>query len=301
MGLAKNHTKQSRRPRWLKIRLSGSHSSAEVRRLLSDLRLHTVCQSARCPNLGECWSQRTATFLILGNVCTRHCNFCAVSKGTPYPLDRDEPNRVAEAASRLELKHVVITSVTRDDLPDGGALHYAQTINAVRQRLPEASVEVLIPDFGGKLGSLQQVLSARPEVLNHNVETVPRLYPTVRPGASYGRSIAIVKQAADFGVTAKSGLILGLGETTAEVLDVMADLRKAGCQNLTLGQYLQPTPKRLPVSRFVSPDEFAALKEKAIDMGFRHVESAPLVRSSYMAHRALAVNSHSQSPSLPQR
>jgi len=269
------------------MQLPHGHSSAEVRRLLSDLRLHTVCQSARCPNLGECWGERTATFLILGDVCTRGCTFCAVAKGSPHPIEPDEPNRVAEAAFRLGLKHVVITSVTRDDLSDGGAPHYAQTIRAVRRRLPQASIEILIPDFDGKPESLQEVLDERPDVLNHNLETVPRLYQTVRPGAAYAHSIAIIKQAAESGVIAKSGLMLGLGETFEEALDVMADLRDAGCQNLTLGQYLQPTSKHIPIFRFVTPEEFATLKQRGIALGFHHVESGPLVRSSYMAHRAL--------------
>jgi lipoic acid synthetase len=287
MESAPKQTARVRRPSWLKVRLPQGNSSAEVRRLLSDLRLHTVCQSARCPNVGECWGEGTATFLILGDVCTRRCTFCAVAKGAVQPVDPEEPERVAEAAFRLGLKHVVVTSVTRDDLPDGGASHFAQTIYAVKHQLPNVSVEVLIPDFKGSPEALQTVLAARPDVLNHNLETVPRLYPTVRIGASYERSIALIKQAARSGITPKSGLMLGLGESNQEILRVMNDLHDAGCQILTLGQYLQPTPQHHPVSQFITPYEFAALKEEGIALGFRHIESGPLARSSYMAHRAL--------------
>ena len=288
----KKRTTHIHRPPWLKVRLPQGKTSAEVRRLLSDLHLHTVCQSARCPNLGECWGARTATFLILGNVCTRRCTFCAVSKGVPEPLDIDEPRHVAEAAFRLGLKHVVVTSVTRDDLPGGGAGHFADTIHAIRQRLPEASIEVLIPDFKGDASALAIVLDAEPDVLNHNLETVPRLYPTVRPGASYSGSLELLRRAADTGMLTKSGLMLGLGETTDEIRQVMLDLHGAGCKILTLGQYLQPTTSHLPVDRFVSPEGFAILKKESLSCGFRHVESGPLVRSSYMAHRALEKENH---------
>ncbi len=255
------------RPDWLKIRLPHGKTSAKVRKTLTDLELHTVCQSARCPNLGECWDAQTATFLIMGDVCTRNCTFCAVTHGHPQPLDSHEPNRVAEAATRLGLKHVVITSVTRDDLPDGGARHYINTIYAIRMHLPEATAE--------------------PDILNHNLETVPNLYPKVRPGASFSGSLFLIQQVAEQGVTAKSGLMLGLGETIEEVRLVMKNLQNAGCQFLTLGQYLQPSPHHLPVSRFYTPDEFESLKQDGLTYGFRHVESGPLVRSSYMAHRAL--------------
>jgi lipoic acid synthetase len=231
----------------------------------------------------------------MGNVCTRGCTFCAVSKGSPKFLDPEEPRRVAEAAVRLDLNHVVVTSVTRDDIPDGGAAHFVETIKAIRHRLSDASIEVLVPDFGGNSSALDVVLKAQPDVLNHNLETVPRLYPVARPGASYSGSLALIKQAADRqarthdGAVTKSGLMVGLGETPDEIRRVLRDLRQVGCQILTIGQYLQPTRKHLPVARFYTPDEFAGFKEEGLALGFRHVESGPLVRSSYMAHRALHV------------
>jgi lipoic acid synthetase len=280
-------TIRPRHPSWLKVRLSHGEASAEVRRLLHDLKLNTVCHSAHCPNLGECWGAGTATFLILGNICTRHCTFCAVPKGIPAPVDLFEAERVAEAAERLHLKHVVVTSVTRDDLPDGGASLFAATIHAIRKRLPQSTVEVLIPDFQGNLSALNVILSTHPDILNHNLETVPRLYPTVRPQASYSGSLNLIQIASEFGVTTKSGLMLGLGESLEEIHQVMQDLRNVGCHILTLGQYLQPTSKHLPVSRFLPPEEFAKLKQQGLDLGFHYIESGPLVRSSYLAHRAL--------------
>jgi lipoic acid synthetase len=283
------------RPDWLKIRLSHGEASAEVRRLLHDLELNTVCHSAHCPNLGECWGAHTATFLILGNVCTRRCTFCAVPKGIPTPIDPAEPERVAEAAERLHLKHVVVTSVTRDDLPDGGASLFADTVTAIRKRLPRASIEVLIPDFQGNISALNLVLSAHPNILNHNLETVPRLYSIVRPQASYSGSLTVIQQASESSVITKSGLMLGLGESLDEIRQVLQDLRSAGCQILTLGQYLQPTSNHLPVSRFLPPEEFASLKQQGLTLGFLHVESGPLVRSSYLAHRAL----EGHAPSCP--
>jgi lipoic acid synthetase len=283
-------------PRWLWRRVSPESVAAVARMadLLDGLALHTVCQEARCPNLAECFGRGTATFLILGDRCTRGCRFCAVGHGRPAPPDPGEPQRVAEAAARLGLRHVVLTSVTRDDLPDGGAGHFAATIQALRRDLPAAAVEVLIPDLKGSHAALELVLQARPDVLNHNVETVPRLYRTVRPGADYRRSLALLARAKALypGLVTKSGLMLGLGERTAEVIQVLHDLRRVGCDLLTLGQYLQPTEHQLPVARYVSPDEFTVYGEKARAMGFRGVASGPLVRSS---HRAEALWAAAQS------
>lgn len=274
-------------PEWLWRRASVEAEAAAERMegLLADLRLHTVCQEARCPNLAECFGRGTATFLILGDVCTRGCRFCAVARGQPGALDPEEPERVAEAAARLGLRHVVVTSVTRDDLPDGGAGQFAATIRAVRRRLPEASVEVLVPDFQGSLASLETVLEAGPDVLNHNLETVPRLYPRVRPGARYRRSLGLLawSKGQAPGVVTKSGLMLGLGERVAEVVEVLRDLREAGCDLVTLGQYLQPTDRQLLVVRYVPPEEFVWYEEKARRMGFRGAVAGPLVRSSYRA------------------
>lgn len=252
--------------------------------VIRDLKLETVCESAKCPNRTECWSQRTATFMILGNVCTRPCGFCSVPKGKTESLEADEPERVAEAAARLGLKHVVITSVTRDDLPDGGAEQFYRSVLAVRARI-EATVEVLTPDFLGNVGAIDRVIEAQPDVFNHNTETVPRLYHRVRRNAEYRRTLELlarVKQRAP-GMATKSGLMLGLGETTGELLDVLADLRSVGCDMLTLGQYLQPTPEHLPVERFVPPEEFDEIGDLARQMGFALVASGPFVRSSYHA------------------
>jgi lipoyl synthase len=274
-------------PRWL-WRRATSESEAAVARmehLLDGLGLHTVCQEARCPNLAECFGRRTATFLLLGDICTRGCRFCAVAHGRPAAPDPHEPLRVAEAAASLGLRHTVLTSVTRDDLPDGGAGHFAAAIEALRCRLPAATVEVLIPDLRGSDAALETVVGAGPDVLNHNVETVPRLYGSVRPGAGYRRSLALLARAKDLhpGLVTKSGLMLGLGERTAEVIQVLGDLRAAGCDLLTLGQYLQPTGRQLPIARYVPPEEFAAYGDKAQAMGFRGVASGPLVRSSHQA------------------
>lgn len=274
---------EGRRPQWLKVRLPSGEGFRAVRALVEKQRLHTVCQSARCPNIGECWAQRTATFMLMGDVCSRACSFCAVGHGTPLPLDGDEPHRVAEAVALLALDYAVITSVTRDDLPDGGASHFAATVRAVRAQRPNCKVEVLVPDFAGSTEALNQVLAAAPHVLNHNVETVPRLYPVVRPQADYRRSVRLLAQAAQAGVVTKSGLMVGLGETSEEVVATMADLRGAGCSILTIGQYLQPSPQHLPVDRFVPPEEFEQLRATGLAMGFAHVEAGPLVRSSYHA------------------
>ena len=271
------------RPEWLKISLKTTENFKEVGALVSDHSLHTVCQEARCPNIYECWNQRTATFMILGDVCTRSCGFCAVKTGRPDRVDREEPVRVAEAIRIMGVRHAVITSVNRDELPDGGAAIFAETIRRARAVNPGLTVEVLIPDFQGDRTALQIVIEASPDILNHNTETVPRLYARVRPQAKYIRSLELLDRAKRAGMTTKSGLMLGLGEQNEEVLEVMNDLRLVGCDILTLGQYLQPSKVHEPVDRFVLPAEFVMFKERGVSMGFRHVESGPLVRSSYHA------------------
>jgi lipoic acid synthetase len=278
------------RPSWLKARAPVGENYYELKRLVQDLNLHTVCESAACPNIGECWNRRAATFMILGNVCTRRCGFCAVQKGAPLPVDYDEPRRVAEACAVLGLKFAVITSVNRDDRKDGGAELFALTIQAIRERLPGCGIEVLVPDFQGSHVAMDIVLQAAPDILNHNTETVPRLYRQVRLGARYERSLdmlAYVKKARP-GTPTKSGLMLGLGETIEEVLSVMRDLRASEVDILTLGQYLRPSQKHLPILRYLSTEEFDDLKRRGYEMGFRHVESGPLVRSSYHAADAVA-------------
>jgi lipoic acid synthetase len=261
----------------------------ELKQLVSDLKLHTVCESAACPNVGECWNRRTATFMILGNVCTRRCGFCAVGKGAPLELDYDEPRRVAEACAALGLRYAVVTSVNRDDRKDGGAELFAMTIRAIRERVPGCRVEVLVPDFQGSPAAVETVMEAAPDVLNHNIETVPRLYRQVRLGARYERSLGLLAYAKQLRPSAptKSGLMLGLGETPDEVRGVMRDLRDHAVDILTLGQYLRPSSKHLPIIRYIPVDEFAAFKAHGMDLGFLHVESGPLVRSSYHAGDAL--------------
>lgn len=278
-----------RLPAWLRRPIAHSGSVYEVDSVLVELEINTVCKSAKCPNRGECFSAGTATFLIMGDTCTRRCGFCAVESRTPQPLDASEPSRIAEACRKMGLRHVVITSVTRDDLPDGGAAHFVEVVSAVREALPDASVEVLTSDFGGRLESVDAVVSAKPDVFNHNVETVPRLYVTVRPQAEYRRSIEVLARVHDTapGMPTKSGLMLGLGETEAEVLEVMSDLLGNGVRMLTLGQYLRPSKKHLPVERFVEPSEFAELARQGYRMGFEAVASAPFVRSSYHASSML--------------
>jgi lipoic acid synthetase len=269
------------------VRFFGGPNYQDLKRILRTLDLHTVCESARCPNMGECWEHRTATFMILGNICTRACGFCAVPSGRPIgPPDEDEPDRVARAVERMGLRYAVVTSVNRDDQPDGGAAIFAATIRAIRERVPGCKVEVLIPDFRGVWSALETVLEARPDVLNHNVETVPRLYSQVRKAAVYERSLELLLRAKQFAphTPTKTGMMLGLGERREEVLAAMEDLVRQGTDILTIGQYLQPTPEHLPVIRFVHPDEFAEYKQRGERMGFRHVESGPLVRSSYHAH-----------------
>lgn len=275
----------ARKPPWLKVRLALGERAGAVHRALGDLGLRTVCQDALCPNRARCFSRGTATFMILGETCTRACPFCAVPGGTPAPPDPEEPRRVAEAARRLGLGHVVVTSVARDDLPDGGAAHFAATVSALRARLPSATVEVLVPDFGGDARALAVVLAAGPDVLNHNLETVPRLYPRVRPAAAYDRSLDLLARGRALrpAVVTKSGLMLGLGEREEEVLEVLRDLRRAGCDLLTLGQYLQPSRRHLPVAEHLPPWRFAAYRRAALGLGFRGVVAGPLVRSSYHA------------------
>ena len=285
--LAPFSTDEPEQPPWLWQRISpqAEGAVASMEDLLDRFGLHTVCQEAHCPNIAECFGQGTATFMILGDTCCRGCRFCAVQRGNPVAVDAAEPERVAEAAAQLGLKHLVITSVTRDDLPDGGARHFAATIQAVRRRSPEMVVEVLIPDFGGSQRALETVLAAEPDILNHNLETVCRLYPRVRPGADYRRSLGMLSWAKAQAprVVTKSGLMLGLGESTAEVLRTFYDLRQAQCDLLTLGQYLQPTDRQLPVDRFVPPAEFAGYQARAESLGFRAVAAGPLVRSSHRA------------------
>lgn len=273
------------RPRWLKVRAPGGQVYAQLKTMMRSKALHTVCEEARCPNIAECWGAGTATFMIGGDTCTRSCGFCAVKTGRPLPLDWDEPRRIAEAVRSMQLVHCVITSVNRDELPDGGARLWAETIRAVRLLNPTTTIEVLIPDFKGKLELVQIVLDAAPDIVGHNTETVPRLYRRVRPQGKYQWTLAVLRYAKEQGFRTKSGLMLGLGETKDEVLAVMKDLRDVSCDILTLGQYLQPTKNHLPVERFVHPDEFAAYRQHGLAMGFLHVESGPLVRSSYHAER----------------
>lgn len=298
------------KPEWLKIKLNMGEDFLAVRRMMSDLSLNTVCQEARCPNIYECWSNRTATFMIAGDVCTRRCGFCAVSKGEPKPLDAGEPMHVAEAVKKLNLQHAVITGVNRDDKGNGGAEHWAETIRAVRRVNPDCKIEVLIPDFEGNDAALDIVLDAQPDVLNHNTETVPRLYSRVRPHAQYAEwTMKLLRRAADrrdresrgpipHEMLTKSGVMVGLGETTEEIIETMRDLRAADCDILTIGQYLQPAERRLPVEKFYTPAEFAEFKRLGLEMGFKYVESGPLVRSSYHAHEHRPENAHKLSEVL---
>ena len=275
-----------RLPRWLKAKAPGSPGYLELKRLVTSLDLNTVCQSAHCPNIGECWESGTATFMILGDVCTRSCGFCAIITGRPQWLDDGEPDRVAEAISKLDLRHAVITSVNRDELPDGGAHIFARTIEAVHALCPDTSVEVVIPDFQGNWDALELVLAARPEILNHNIETVPRLYHIMRPQARYERSLELLDRALRTGpAPTKSGMMLGAGEIRQETEQSIRDLAAVGCSILTLGQYLSPSSQHVQVDRYVHPDEFVELRDFALGLGFRHVESGPMVRSSYHAER----------------
>jgi lipoic acid synthetase len=275
-----------RRPPWLRVRLAGGGENyAAVRTLMRGQSLHTICEEAHCPNIGECWERRTATFLILGDICTRGCRFCAVTKGKPTGLDWGEPDRLAQAVETMRLRYVVVTSVDRDDLPDGGAGVFALTIERIRARKPDCGIEVLVPDFQGKHEAVAAVMAARPTVFNHNLETVPRLYRRVRPGSRYPRSLDVLRYAKelDGAVLTKTGLMVGLGETWDELIQVMADARQNNVDLLTIGQYLRPSADHLPIERYYTPQEFAALRAEGLRLGFRHVESGPLVRSSYHA------------------
>jgi len=281
----------TKRPDWLKVRAPGGRNYTELKTLMRDLDLHTVCEEARCPNIAECWSHRTATMMILGDTCTRACGFCAIKTGRPGTLDLLEPDRVGRAVEKMGLKHVVITSVNRDDVPDGGAAIFAGTIRKIRRYVPDCTIEILTPDFEGVRASLETVLAARPDVYNHNIETVERLTKLVRRRARYARSLEVLRWAKEIvpGLRTKSGIMVGLGETREEITTVLADLRSSDVDVLTIGQYLRPTPDHLDVARYYHPDEFADLKREALALGFRHVESGPLVRSSYHAHEHAAV------------
>jgi len=279
-------TPQPRRPDWLKAKIPGGENYSRLFNIMRERKLHTVCEEARCPNMGECWNAGTATFMILGDICTRSCGFCAVKTGRPLEgLDWDEPRRVAEAVEQMEIRHAVVTSVNRDERKDGGAPIFAETIREIRKRVPQCRIEVLIPDFKGSEEALDIVLKATPDVLNHNIETVPRLYKTVRPQANYQQSLEVLERAKKKGFLTKTGMMLGIGEQTEEVLQCMRDIRAADCDILTLGQYLQPTKEHLPIARYVHPSEFSMLKEAGMSFGFKHVESGPLVRSSYHAEK----------------
>ena len=280
---------ERKHPDWIKVRAPVSPEYFRTRAMLGELKLHTVCQEACCPNIGECFSHRTATFMLMGDVCTRNCPYCAVAHGRVRPLDPDEPRRIAEAVARLGLRHVVVTSVDRDDLPDGGAAHFAATACAIKAGLPATRIEVLVPDFQGSSTSIETVVRSPVDIYNHNVETVPSLYRIARPGGHYQRSLAVIRHAKDSAralgrkILTKAGIMLGLGEEHNELLGVLRDLRGVECDILTLGQYLRPSKDHLPVARYVPPDEFAELRGEALALGFRHVESGPLVRSSYHA------------------
>jgi lipoic acid synthetase len=277
----------TRKPSWLRAKLPSGPGYQAVRSLVDEHKLHTVCQSAQCPNLGECWSRGTATVMILGNICTRSCSFCAVATGRPTELDQDEPRRVGDAIRLMQIKHAVLTSVNRDELSDGGAGIWAATIREVRAQSPGTTLETLIPDFRARWDALETVLAERPEVVSHNMETVKRLYRRVRPQARYERSLEQIRRTRDYGLRTKSGVMLGLGETEPEVIEIMTDLVAHGCHVLTLGQYLQPTKLHLPVERFVTPDEFARYRDIGLELGLKYVESGPLVRSSYHSERHL--------------
>ena len=279
-----------RHPEWIKVKAPHGDAFFDTKRLVQDLRLHTVCEEAHCPNVGECWGHKTATFMLLGDVCTRNCPFCAVAHGQPAAVDPYEPQRVAEGVVRLGLRHVVVTSVDRDDLADGGAAHFARTAEAIKQRVPACTVEVLVPDFKGDLAAVETVVQAPVDVFNHNTETVPRLYKRVRPGAQYERSLRVLRHARQQrpSLLTKTGLMLGLGEAHEEVRAVFADLAGTGCHILTLGQYLRPSSSHVAVERYLSPAEFSELRDEALAFGFRHVESGPLVRSSYHAWQHVA-------------
>lgn len=278
-------TPKVRKPDWLRVKLPTGEEYVKVRNIVSKHKLHTICESGNCPNMGECWGAGTATFMILGNICTRSCGFCAVATGKPKPADWDEPQRVANSVKLMNVKHCVITSVDRDDLKDGGSIIWAATINEIRKVSPETKFECLIPDFAGKWENLQRIIDAKPDIVSHNMETVRRMTAKVRIQAKYDRSLEVLKRLDEAGVKTKSGVMLGLGETDDEIFETLDDLAAVNCDVVTLGQYLQPTPKHLPVARFVHPDDFKRYKDYALNKGFRYVESGPLVRSSYHAEK----------------
>lgn len=276
-----------RKPEWLKISIGANERYTETKRIVESHCLHTICSSGRCPNMGECWGRGTATFMIGGNICTRSCKFCNTQTGRPLPLDPQEPTHVAESVRLMKLSHAVVTSVDRDDLPDLGAAHWAQTIREIRRLNPETTIEVLIPDFQGRKELVEQVIEARPDIISHNMETVRRISPLVRSAARYDTSLEVIRQIAASGITAKSGIMVGLGETSAEVEELMDDLRAAGCQIMTIGQYLQPSHRHYPVAEYVTPEQFKRYEETGLAKGFTQVESGPLVRSSYHAEKSL--------------
>ncbi len=276
-----------RKPEWLKISIGANERYTETKRIVESHCLHTICSSGRCPNMGECWGRGTATFMIGGNICTRSCKFCNTQTGRPLPLDPQEPTHVAESVRLMKLSHAVVTSVDRDDLPDLGADHWAQTIREIRRLNPETTIEVLIPDFQGRKELVEQVIEARPDIISHNMETVRRISPLVRSAARYDTSLEVIRQIAASGITAKSGIMVGLGETPAEVEELMDDLRAAGCQIMTIGQYLQPSHRHYPVAEYVTPEQFKRYEETGLAKGFTQVESGPLVRSSYHAEKSL--------------
>ena len=282
--------KRVRKPEWLKISIGANERYTETKRIVESYCLHTICSSGRCPNMGECWGKGTATFMIAGDICTRSCKFCNTQTGRPLPLDPDEPAHVAESIALMKLSHAVITSVDRDDLPDLGAAHWAQTIREIKRLNPETTTEVLIPDFQGRKELVDQVIKACPEIISHNMETVKRISPQVRSAANYHTSLEVIRQIAESGITAKSGIMVGLGETPAEVEELMDDLISVGCKILTIGQYLQPTHKHFPVAAYITPEQFAVYKETGLKKGFEQVESAPLVRSSYHAEKHIRFN-----------
>ena len=277
-----------KKPKWLRVKLPTGKNYKHVRKLVSDNKLHTICESGNCPNMGECWGEGTATFMILGNICTRSCGFCAVATGRPLPVDWDEPEKVADSVRLMEVKHCVITSVDRDELPDGGSLIWVETVKAVRRKSPGTTLETLIPDFKGIEEQVQRIIDVAPEIVSHNIETVRRLTKEVRIQAKYDRSLAVLKQLKEGGMRTKSGIMLGLGETEEEVIQTMDDLRSVGVDIMTIGQYLQPTTKHLPVKEFVTPEQFEKYKQIGLAKGFRFVESSPLVRSSYRAEKHMA-------------
>ena len=282
--------KRVRKPEWLKISIGANERYTETKRIVESHCLHTICSSGRCPNMGECWGKGTATFMIAGDICPRSCKFCNTQTGRPLPLDPDEPIHVAESIALMKLSHAVITSVDRDDLPDLGAAHWAQTIREIKRLNPETTTEVLIPDFQGRKELIDQVIKACPEIISHNMETVKRISPQVRSAANYHTSLEVIRQIAESGITAKSGIMVGLGETPAEVEELMDDLISVGCKILTIGQYLQPTHKHFPVAAYITPEQFAVYKETGLKKGFEQVESAPLVRSSYHAEKHIRFN-----------